>query len=603
MSRQTQSMPHAESFRRYLLIATLFLGVAIAILFRLLFIEFSPERGTLIQQGQSIQTGYHIFFPARGDIFDRWGNLLAGSRQVYEVGVDLYNVVNPESIAFTMKSVMANNSVYGRPGYYGEVLAIASQKPTVSSSYAVVADFVTEEELAEIKQWAQRYESLPKPRSKNELPQTLAGLVYRPRLQRIYPEGSLAANVLGYVGWDGQGVYGIEQTYNAQLAGTPVHRLFSVNPYAATDMPTAEKGSDLILTIDRQVQAAVEKILAKAIDDTGSDAGTILVMNPRNGEILAMASTPNIDINHYWQYPDLSNGKMPFNRSVNVIYEPGSVFKVLTMAAAIDAGVVTPDSTFLDTGSVDVGGIVIHNWNYGAWGEQTMTGCMQHSLNVCLATVATWLGETKFYQYMNSFGIGRLTGIDLAGEVPGRLKMPGDEDWHASDLGTNSFGQGVAVTPVQMLQAVSALANNGEMVSPHIMKGIVSKDRQYDPLRTTVGMPISAETAHTITDMLAVSLEQEASNALVPGYRVAGKTGTAEIATPTGYSSSQTNASFVGWGPADDPQILVYIWLEKPTSSPWGSVVAAPVFSEVFKQVAVLTNLPPDDVRQQLANR
>jgi cell division protein FtsI/penicillin-binding protein 2 len=603
MNSERHSLSHSESFRRYLLIATLFLGVAIAILFRLFYVEFSPKRGTLIEQGQSIQTGYHIFFPARGDIYDRWGNLLAGSRQVYEVGVDLYNVVNPESIAFTMKSVMADNSVYGRAGYYGEVLAIASQEPTVSSSYAVVADFVSEEELEEIKQWSQRYQSLPKPRSKNELPQTLTGLVYRPRLQRIYPEGKLAANVLGYVGWDGEGVYGVEEIYNDQLAGTPVHRLFSVNPYAAGEMPTAEKGSDLVLTIDRKVQAAVEEILEKALDETGSDGGTILVMDPRNGEILAMASTPRIDINRYWQYPELKDGQMPFNKSVNVIYEPGSVFKVLTMAAAIDAGIVSPDSTFLDTGSVEVGGIVIHNWNYGAWGEQTMTGCMQHSLNVCLASVAMMLGETKFYQYMNSFGLGRLTGIDLSGEVPGRLKLPGDGDWHASDLGTNSFGQGVAVTPVQMLQAVSALANDGEMVSPHIMKGIVNNDRQYNPVRTTVGMPISAETARTITDMLAISLEQEASNALVPGYRVAGKTGTAEIVTPTGYSSSQTNASFVGWGPADDPQILVYIWLEKPTISPWGSVVAAPVFSEVFKEVAILTNLPPDDVRQQLANR
>lgn len=192
-----------------------------------------------------------------------------------------------------------------------------------------------------------------------------------------------------------------------------------------------------------------------------------------------------------------------------------------------------------------------------------------------------------------------MTGVDLDGEVRGRLKVPGDGDWYEADLGTNSFGQGVSVTPIQMAVAVSALANEGRMMVPHIVHARVDKGSEYTTTPQVAGMPITAETAETITQMLAVSLEEEASDALVEGYRVAGKTGTAEIPTPAGYTSSVTNASFVGWGPVDDPQFLVYVWLEKPTTSPWGSVVASPVFREAVERLVVLMNLPPDDVRHK----
>jgi cell division protein FtsI/penicillin-binding protein 2 len=313
-----------------------------------------------------------------------------------------------------------------------------------------------------------------------------------------------------------------------------------------------------------------------------------------------MASTPRLDLNRFYEYDTILDSDSPFNQAVSRIYEPGSVFKVLTMAAALDSGLVTPDTTFTDTGSIEIGGIYIRNWNYGAWGQQTMTGCMQHSLNVCLAWLAREMGPSVFYTYMERFNIGRPTGIDIANEVNGVLRLPGDQNWYEGDLGTNSFGQGVAVSPIQLAMAISSVANGGEMVMPHLMRTVVMNGRPYSTTKSVIGKPISAETAHTLTEMLAVSLEEEASNALVNGYRVAGKTGTAEIATDTGYSSSATNASFVGWGPVDDPQFLVYVWLEKPQSSPWGSVVAAPVFSQVFKELVVLTGLPPDAIRQQL---
>ena len=229
-----------------------------------------------------------------------------------------------------------------------------------------------------------------------------------------------------------------------------------------------------------------------------------------------------------------------------------------------------------------------------------MQGCLQHSLNVCLAWVATQLGAKDFYSYMRAFSIGHLTGVDMAGENPGRLKIPGDADWYDADLGTNAFGQGVSATPLQMATAISAVANEGKMMAPHIVRSIIDNGGQYNNEPRELGIPIKKETAQTLTEMLSRSLEEEASDALVEGYRIAGKTGTAEIPTPYGYSSSATNASFVGWGPLDDPQFLVYVWLEKPTSSPWGSIVASPVFRQVVERLVVSMHIPPDPIRKAL---
>ena len=229
----------------------------------------------------------------------------------------------------------------------------------------------------------------------------------------------------------------------------------------------------MILTIDRTIQAELEEIVESAIKDTGSESATILVMNPETGDILGAATSQRLDLNEFWRYDEIFEDSTPFNRAVSETYEPGSVYKVLTMAAALDGGAVKPKTSFLDTGSIEVGGTIIRNWNSGAWGPQDMLGCMQHSLNVCLAWVATELGANKFYQYMQDFGIGHITGVDLAGESPGHLKLPGDGDWYEADLGTNSFGQGVAVTPIQMVMAVSALANDGQMVFPRIVLSMI----------------------------------------------------------------------------------------------------------------------------------
>lgn len=569
---------------RFTSVGAAFLLVGVAVVVQLVRIQISPQAEVFLKQGDQYSGVWRTLKPARGQIFDRWGNLLAGNHIVYQIGVELQNVEDPASIAFAMQVVLGED--------YNRIYTLASQEPSPQAVYVVLANFVPAEKALELQQLADELENTF---GENQPIRSLAGLQMTPLLQRNYPEADLAANVLGFVSQEGRGYFGVEEKYNDLLAGAPQTVWMPEDPNKIESLPDIPPGASLVLTLDREIQEAVEDILDEAVVRWGAESGTIVVMHPETGEILAMATSTRIDLNEYFEYSDVIGGTAPFNQAVSEDYEPGSVFKVLTMAAALDAEVVRPDTEFLDTGAIEIGGAVIRNWNWGAWGPQDMVGCLQHSLNVCLAWIAQKMGPATYYHYLQAFGIGRTTGIDLAGEVSGRLRLPGDPNWFAVDLATNSFGQGLSVTPVQMLMAVSALANDGQMVVPHVLRSLISNGRQYTPPPQIAGIPISAETAHTLTRMLARSLENEASVALVNGYRIAGKTGTAEIPTPLGYSSAQTNASFVGWGPVEDPKFLVYVWFEKPTASIWGSEVAAPVFRQVVERLVVMLNIPPEN--------
>ncbi len=576
---------------RFTTLGILITTLAVFIVVQMLRIQLSPQAQALREKGELYSGSWRTLTPARGQIYDRWGNLLAGNKTVYEVGVILEQVENPSTIALAMNAVVDAD--------YDDVFTAASTEPSSDAIYATLARFVTEEQKQRLEQLAKEMETAYSNHKDINKP-SLAGITFEPRLQRSYPEKDLASNILGFVNWEGQGFFGIEEKFNDELAGSPKRVWVPFDPNRVEEHPQVPEGTSLILTIDRTIQAEVEQIVENAIEESGSESATIVVMDPVNGDILAAATSPRLDLNEFWRYDEVFEDATPFNRVVSETYEPGSVFKVLTMAAALDSGAVKPNTTFLDTGSIEVGGTIIRNWNGGAWGPQDMLGCMQHSLNVCLAWVATQLRANRFYPYLQDFGIGHITGVDMASENPGRLKLPGDEDWYEADLGTNAFGQGVAVTPIQMVMAVSALVNEGQMVYPRIVLSMINDGRQYNTTPRVSGKPISPKTAKRLTDMLATSLEIESSVALVEGYRVAGKTGTAEIPTPFGYTSNQTNASFVGWGPLDDPKFLVYVWLEKPSTSPWGSVVAAPVFRQVVERLVVLMNIPSDQMKDQL---
>jgi cell division protein FtsI/penicillin-binding protein 2 len=572
------------------------------ILFQMARIQASPS-GQELEQIARLNYEYRkiLIQPERGNIYDRWGSLLAGNREVYEVGLNLIDVRNPETIAKDLSEILDLK--------YEEVFAKAlTSFEKGKTEYLVVDSFVSPDKIAKLELKRAEYSNTPidkrKARNEDYKQPSLRGVDWQPHLQRVYPEVTLASNVIGFYSFlsrnDAKPYFGVEEQYNDLLAGTPVEVYYYYDPNKATDFPSVAPGASLLLTIDREIQATVEQILDDAVASNGAESGTIVVADPKTGEILAMATTPRLDLNKYWEVGKLFPDPTPFNRAIGQSYEPGSVFKVITFAAALDSKAITPDQTFLDTGVFNYGGYNIYNWDRGAWGPQTMLGCMQHSLNVCLSWMAVEMGPATFYKYMHAFGISRRTNIDLGGEVKFPLPVPGDSYWADVNLATNSFGQGLATTPIQMVAAISAIANEGKMMAPHVLKAVIDDGYQRDVTPTVVSQPISAETARIVNEMLAVSLEAEASNALVPGYRVAGKTGTGEIPGPGGYLTNQTNASFVGWGPVDDPRFIVYVWLEKPTSSIWGSVVAAPVFSEVVKKITVLMNLPPDAVRQEL---
>jgi cell division protein FtsI/penicillin-binding protein 2 len=564
----------------------------------------------------------------RGLIVDRRGKILAGNQTVYTVTMDLQAWKNAalegrdgiveEDIGYVLDSAIDVFDIQNE--HKLELLSVRPYPPDpnlkaleldVSASPEEVERFLS---YVSIIQHQVIEEINPDSEEADKNPHAVLvdcdralGITCEPHFGRIYPEGEIASNILGFVKiGEGTGLLGLEGKYDTTLKGDSREFFVSWDPHKADQANFPEHGASLILTIDSILQHEVEKILDRAVKENGSQAGTIIVMNPENGDIYAMASSPRINGNFYWQdeHQELvTNIDNVFNYGIKV-YEPGSVFKVLTMAAALDADVVEPDTEFLDTGSRTVQGVTIQNWNKGAWGPQTMTTCMQHSLNVCLASVALDdLGPEQFYDYMEAFGFGQYTGIGLAGEPSGVLKTNDlANGWDISVLATNSFGQGIEVTPVQMLKAISALANDGKMVVPRLVKAVIDDGYQYEAPDPTVGQPISAETARTLTGMLANSLEKESSSALVSGYQLAGKTGTAEIYVKEqkGYTSNLTNASFVGWGPVDDPQFVVYVWFHKPTSAIWGSVVASPVFHDVVEKVVTHMDIPPDDIRLSL---
>jgi cell division protein FtsI/penicillin-binding protein 2 len=563
---------------------------ALIIIAQLIRIQNSPEAEIFRKNASNYAYELRTFYPDRGEIYDRNGHLLAGNKSVYEIGVDLSVVKDAQAIAFAVSSELGLD--------YAEVLG-SIENPMQGLSYVVLADFVETQHVTRLREMKKSMDE----RAPEGISGGLAGLEFKSHPQRSYPEDALASNVIGFVTREGRGYFGVEEKYDVLLAGNPVQALVPTDPNKAFEIPHAMNGATLVLTINRDLQAETEKILDSALGTYGAERGTIVVMDPRNGEVLAMASSHRMNLNQFWEYGNIYDKASQFNPAISMPYEPGSVIKILTMAAALDTNTVAPQTTYLDTGAILVGGVTIQNWDQSAWGEQSMVGCLQHSLNVCMALVATQMGAGSFYRYMNNFGLGHLTGIDLAGEAPGRLKLPGDADWYPVDLGTNSFGQGVTTTPIQMLMAASAVANNGRMVIPHTLYAMVRDGREYNSPAQFAGSPISAQTASTLSGMLAVSLEAEASQARVPGYRVAGKTGTAQIPVDGFYDNTQTNTSFIGWGPVDDPRFMIYVWLERPSASIWGSDTAAPVFSEVAQKTVLLLDIPPDLIRQQLVNQ
>jgi len=432
------------------------------------------------------------------------------------------------------------------------------------------------------------------------------GLYLEPHLSRAYPDVDMTEPVLGFVNRARDGYYGVEGYYDAVLRGAPGAWLGDLAgtgqeaPFGRQVLEPPEDGADVYLTLDSRVQYVLWRELAAALEKYQSPSGTIIAMDPRTGAILGMVSLPSYDPSQYEQ----SDPSLYEDPAVSHEWEPGSVFKVITMAAALDAGVVTPESTFEDTGSFEIAGVTIKNWDREGHGTVTMTQILGLSLNTGAAYVSTTLGADRFYDYLAAFGFGQLSGVDLQAEARGSTKRPGDGRWYQADLATNAFGQGIAVTPLQMIAAVAAIANDGVLMQPYLVEKVVTRGEVRTTEPKAVRQVISAETAHTLTNMMAEAVEAETDTAAVEGFRVAGKTGTSQIPIPGGYDPSNIIASFIGYIPADDPQLCILVKIDRPQAGQWGSEVAAPVFSKVASELAPILGIEPETVSQdRLAQR
>lgn len=395
----------------------------------------------------------------------------------------------------------------------------------------------------------------------------LKGINIREELDRYYPFRELGSHVIGFFdnardSVNPKGLYGIEKSYNEKLA----------------------QGEDVYLTIDRGIQNHAEALLEEVVANFHADTGTVIVMNPKTGEILAMASKPDFDPNDYGK----SDIKNYLNPAVQLQYEPGSVIKPLTLSAGIDMGTVTPNTTYIDTGSVTLNGLTIHNFRDEIHGKITMQEMIEKSINTGAIYAGRLVGNKNFYNYLSAYGLSEKTGIELPGEINGNLRNLVRKDVRAIDFATAAYGQGISITPLELISAYGVIANDGVLMRPFIVK---------DTKPEVVRRVLKPETAKTISDILVSAVEKNRV-AVIPQYHIAGKTGTAFITDPkTGkYDENAMVHSYLGFAPATDPKFVILVKVERPKNAEAAGATAAPVFKKLAEFMLNYYHIPPDDV-------
>lgn len=458
--------------------------------------------------------------------------------------------------------------------------------PEVSRKLALILNESAERIEEKISNKNQLYKLLLKkvnPEIENKIKEfNLKGIYIGKALGRFYPQDSVASHLLGFVGPSDtdlkeSGHYGIEKFYDKVLTRSEEQKEEKLGEPGI--------GEDVILTIDANIQVEAERILNKLVANYQAKGGSVIVQDPKTGKILAMASLPNFNPNSYGSFP-VANFLNPV---VEQIYEPGSIFKVITMAAGIDSQKITPETTYIDKGMVRINGRVIKNWDYnekGPYGLISMKKVIERSINTGAIFVQQQMGKEIFRKYIEKFGFGEKTGIDLPGEVRGDIKAL---NLKSPDVvfATASFGQGVAVTPISLINAISAIANGGNLMRPYLNSSLEPK---------IVRRVISKETAEKVTKMM-VSAVDEAEVAKINGYTIAGKTGTAFIPDfkNGGYTDKVIN-TYVGFGPASDPKFVILIKLNEAKGSPLAAQTVVPAFRELAQFILNYYNIPPDRI-------
>lgn len=438
----------------------------------------------------------------------------------------------------------------------------------------------------------------------------LPGLGAQPEQWRIYPEKTLAAQVVGYVGFstDGSdlvGSYGIEGYYQDILAGVSGQLTTETDPAGRPIISSDPKrkpvsdGADVVLTLDRTIQHLTQQNLEQGCKHYQGKYCDAIVLDPSNGDVLAMASAPGFDPNSYDKVKKLQQFK---NTAIGDSYEPGSTFKTITMSTAIDTGTVTPDTLFTDNGCRKVDVYQICNFDKSGPGQLSATGAIERSSNVVMSQISEKIGREKFQEYLHRFGLDALTGITLQGEA--EVSVPPSKSWPESQLATIGFGQGIATTPLHLVMADAAIANGGHLFEPHIVKEIRYADGHVDKIQPKeLGQPIKPSTSLTVTAMMVSAIQNGVAKlAHVDGYTVAGKTGTAQVARKDGrgYDPSTWVASFVGFGPVPNPKFIAIIRLFDPGSSIHGADTAAPMFALLAPEImAYLHVAPTSDIKKK----
>ncbi|MGE5592507.1 MAG: stage V sporulation protein D [Betaproteobacteria bacterium] len=424
----------------------------------------------------------------------------------------------------------------------------------------------------------------------------LPGIGFTERGQRFYPKDKLAAQVLGIAGIDNQGLEGIEVQYDSYLRGTR-GQIVAERDATGKEIPGGvskfippNDGNDLYLTIDEVIQYIVERELDRGMAETRAKRGMILAMDPKTGAVLAMAARPTYNPNRYYEYPETARRNIVVSDS----YEPGSTFKIVTAAAALEEGIVKPSDTFFDPGFVRVEDRYVRCWLAGGHGSQTFTEATENSCNVVYATLGMRLGTERLYKYIKAFGFGSPLGIDYPGEAGGILQP--EKNVGLVEIANISFGQGVSVTPLQLLSALNAIANGGTLMRPRLVSKVVAPDgslvKEFEP--EPIRQVISRETSRELSLILeSVVVNGSGFRARIPGYRVAGKTGTAEKPEAGRYGEKRI-ASFLGFAPVEDPRISVLVvWDEPNAGTSYGGVLAAPTFQAIVRDVLRYMDVPP----------
>ncbi|MGE5042313.1 MAG: peptidoglycan D,D-transpeptidase FtsI family protein [Candidatus Levyibacteriota bacterium] len=445
--------------------------------------------------------------------------------------------------------------------------------------------------------WVRLAQKLPDDKKQQVEKLNLSGLGFEVQTDRFYPEASMAAQLVGFLGKDTQGndhgYFGLEGYYNGQLAGRN-GRLYVVkdalgNP-VVNDIREEKKidGRTLVLGVDRTMQYIADKRIREGVTKYEAEGGSIIIMDSKTGMLLASSSVPNFDPQHYYDF-DGGSFKNPI---ISNLYEPGSTFKVLVMSAALDLKKVTPTTRCtICSGPVPVDGYNIETWDNKYFPNETMTEVIQHSDNTGMVFVGRQLGKDNLLSYIRNFGIGEPTGVDLQGEGTGTLR----DTWSDVDLATATFGQGISVTPLQLITAVNAIADGGNLMKPYVVKQIITEDgRKIDVQPTLEHRVIKESTAKLMTWIMVNAVEKgEAKWTKLPHYSIAGKTGTAQIPVAGHYDPKETIASFVGFFPADDPKITMLVLVHRPKTSIYGAETAAPIFFAVAKDIINYLGIPP----------